>query len=248
MSYPTPQMPKRTRSLTDQVVETLTKRVSRGLLKPGTQLPTESEIVREMGVSRTVVREALSRLQAGGLVETRRGIGTFALKPPTSAGFSLDPTSLTTLQDVLSVLELRISLETETAGLAALRRTDEQLKRMQTHLLAFRSSVAHAGSAVNPDFEFHLEIARATENRYFVEILTHLGATLIPRARVDSARLSHDEQSEYLARVHREHESVFDAIAGRDSETARGAMRTHLSNSRERLRRAFEAAKAIKGN
>jgi len=217
----TPPIPKRLPSLTQKVVELLAARVSAGTIKPGEQLPTESEIMREMGVSRTVVREAISRLQAGGLVETRRGIGTFALKPRSDAGFYLDPAGIITLEDVVSALELRISLETETAGLAALRRTDEHLRRMSDHLLAFKSSVANSGTAINPDFEFHLEVARATGNRYFVEILTHLGATVIPRARIDSARLSHDELSEYLAKVHREHENIFDAISGRDAETAR---------------------------
>lgn len=228
----------RRHSLSTQVVSALAERISLRQLQPGQQLPTETEVMREFGVSRTVVRESISQLQARGLVETRRGIGTFALESPAKAEFRLDPASITTLQDVVHALELRISLEAETAGLAALRRTDEQLERMQNHLQTFAQRIAKADPAINPDFEFHLEIARATGNRYFVEILTHLGATVIPRARVDTASLGQNGESEYLARIHREHECILDAIAGRDSETARAAMRTHLSNSRERLRRA----------
>lgn len=242
----TPPPARRPRSLTQQVLEVLSQRIASGRLRPGEKLPSETELMEETGVSRTVVREAISRLQAGGVVETRPGIGTFVLKVRANAGFYLDPATITTAQDILSILELRISLETETAGLAALRRTDEHLERLRDHLVSFKASLASAGSAIAPDFEFHLEVARATGNRYFVEILSHLGETIIPRARVDSARLAQDDHLNYLARVHAEHEDVYNAIARRDSEAARAAMRTHLSNSRERLRRAHDAAKALR--
>ena len=90
--------------------------------------------------------------------------------------------------------------------------------------------------------QLHMEIARATQNRHFAELMNHLGSMLIPRARVNSARHAGEGRLEYLRRVHAEHESIVDAIANRDPEAARAAMRTHLSNSRERLRRAQQAA------
>lgn len=236
---------RRPRSLTQHVVETLTQRIAAGALRPGAKLPSETEIMTETGVSRTVVREAISRLQASGVVETRRGIGTFVLEPRQGAGFYLDPTTINTTQDVLLVLELRISLETEAAGLAAARRSPEQLIQLREQLGAFKLSLDQSGEAITPDFEFHLAIARATGNRYFVEILTHLGATIIPRARVNSAQLARDDKASYLARILAEHEGIYDAIARQDAEAARAAMRTHLSNSRERLRRAHDAARGL---
>ena len=89
---------------------------------------------------------------------------------------------------------------------------------------------------------FHVAVARATGNRYFVDILVQLGTALIPRERVDSASIAREDPSAYLSLVNREHESIFDAIARRDAESARAAMRMHLSNSRERLRRANQHA------
>ena len=78
----------------------------------------------EFGVSRTVVREALSKLQASGLVATRHGIGTFVVGLGDAAGrFRIAPEQFATLRDVIAVLELRIGVETEAAGLAAQRRT-----------------------------------------------------------------------------------------------------------------------------
>jgi GntR family transcriptional repressor for pyruvate dehydrogenase complex len=226
------------RSLTTELVAALGQQIQEQQLKAGDRLPTEAEIVQRFNVSRTVVREALSKLQAAGLVETRHGIGTFVLDARPSGIFRLDPADVAVSLDVLAVLELRVSLETESAGLAALRRSEEQLLTMRRALEDFEGNVSEAEETVSPDFRFHLEIARATGNRYFAEIMTHLGTTIIPRTRITSTQIPQDQFSEYLHRVNREHEQILDAIARQDSESARAAMRIHLINSRERLRRA----------
>jgi GntR family transcriptional repressor for pyruvate dehydrogenase complex len=142
------------------------------------------------------------------------------------------------------VLELRISLETESAGLAAGRRTEEQLAEMRKALDEMAAGEHGARDTVSPDFRFHHLIALATGNRYFADIMSHLGATLIPRARINSSRLAREDLPQYLRRLAREHEEIYDAIARRDPESARAAMRLHLTNSRERLRRAQEASEA----
>ncbi|MDD0974770.1 FadR/GntR family transcriptional regulator [Pseudomonas fontis] len=233
---------KRPRSLAQDLVAELTQRIRDGQIKPGEKLPTESAIMTQQGVSRTVVREAISRLQAGGLVETRHGIGTFVLDLPNDGPFRIDPATIVTLGDVLAILELRISLEVESAGLAAQRRVPAQLQSMREALDALQRSQAHGSDAVAADFQFHFRIAEATGNRYFTDIMGHLGASIIPRTRVNSARIAHDDQANYLARVNREHEDIYDAIARGDADGARAAMRLHLTNSRERLRKAHEAA------
>lgn len=238
---------RRGRSLAQELVEGLGAQVRSQALRPGDKLPTESEIMQAWGVSRTVVREALSRLQAAGLVETRHGIGTFVLPPRPGGGFGIDPGELATAVDVMAVLELRISLETESAGLAALRRTDEQLRDIRAALDALEANASGEGDTVSPDLRFHMLIAAATGNRYFADIMAHLGATLIPRARINSPRVAMEDLPQYLRRVNREHEEIYEAIARRDPESARAAMRLHLTNSRERLRRAQEAAAQIAG-
>jgi GntR family transcriptional repressor for pyruvate dehydrogenase complex len=235
---------RRSRSLAHELVEGIGAQIQGQLLKPGDKLPTESAIMQSYGVSRTVVREALSRLQAAGLVETRHGIGTFVLDARPGQGFGIDPAEIATAVDVMAVLELRISLETESAGLAAQRRSDAQLAEMRAALDAFEANVGGAGDAVSPDFRFHLAIANATGNRYFADIMSHLGSTLIPRTRINSSRVAREDLGQYLRRVNREHEEIYQAIARRDPESARAAMRIHLTNSRERLRRAQEATEA----
>src|SRR5471032_2177204 len=233
---------KKHRNLAQGVVENITAGIQGGALKPGEKLPTESVIMELHGVSRTVVREAISHLQAAGLVQTRHGIGTFVLAPaPASPRISSD--TVRTIGDVLAILELRISLETEAAWLAASRRTEQQVQEMGAVLKRIQHAQSKPGS-VESDVQFHLLIAQSTGNRYFVDILSDLGNTIIPRARVNSAQLAQDDPVAYLERVNREHDDIYSAILRKDAEAARAAMRTHLSNSRERLRRAQEGIAA----
>ncbi len=243
---PAPAGPRarRPRGLVMEIVEGLAASIRGGQLQPGAKLPTEAEIMVRFDVSRTVVREALSKLQAAGLVETRHGIGTFVSPPDAGGNFKIAAQDFATVADVIAVLELRISLETEAAGLAAQRREDSHLAGMQAALQAFGHSIEHDSDAVPPDFQFHMEVARATGNRHFADLMTYLGAMIIPRTRVNTPQQAPEGRLNYLHRVNSEHESIFVAIRDRDADAARAAMRTHLSNSRERLRKQAQAQTA----
>lgn len=242
----TPEAPvvrKRRPNLAQGVIEDISTRIQQGLLKPGDKLSTESAIMELHGVSRTVVREAISHLQAAGLVQTRHGIGTFVLeRPQGSLGIVAD--SIVTVLDVLDILELRISMETEAAWLAASRRTDEQAAELGAALADLQRSIAEGKISVEADMRFHLLIAQSTGNRYFVEMLGQLGNAIIPRARVNTPGMEQGKPADYLERVNREHEDIYNAILRKDPEAARAAMRTHLSNSRERLRQAQKLIEA----
>lgn len=234
---------RRPRTLALELVERFSDRIRAGELKPGDKLPTEAAIMEAFEVSRTVVREGISKLQAAGLVETRHGIGTFVIGPGNGPSFKITPEQFGTLQDVIAVLELRIGLETEAAGLAAQRRTADNLAALRQALDAVIAAVEAGQDSVAADFQFHLEIARATQNSHFTELMATLGAQIIPRARLEPAADMDAERQAYMRRVNSEHESILDAIASQDAESARAAMRTHLSNSRERRRRAQAEAR-----
>lgn len=231
----------RGRTLALELTGRLADRVREGRLAPGEKLPTEAEIMSEYGVSRTVVREAIGRLASAGLVQTRHGIGTFVVGIGDAATFRVEPQQLETLRDVIAVLELRIGVETEAAGLAAQRRSESNLAAMRAALDAFAQTVQAGGDAVAADFQFHSEIARATQNEHFAKLMATLGSGVIPRARLTAGEPLSDERAAYLKRVNAEHESILDAIAAADADAARAAMRTHLANSRERRRRAAGA-------
>jgi DNA-binding FadR family transcriptional regulator len=224
------------------IVDNLAASIREGALPPGQKLPTETELMARFGVSRTVVREAISQLQASGLVHTRHGIGSFVMQPRDIGNFRISHGDFATVADVISVLELRISLETEAAGLAAQRRSAEHLGAMQAALQGFHDSMRGESDAVPSDFQFHMEVARATGNRHFADLMTYLGTMIIPRSRVNTPRSAPEGRLAYLMRVHGEHESIYSAIRNRDVEGARAAMRTHLSNSRDRLRKVQPAA------
>ncbi|RKP53472.1 FadR/GntR family transcriptional regulator [Pararobbsia silviterrae] len=235
----------RARNLAQTVVAYVKEQVAANKLAPGDKLPTESELMRELGVSRTVVREGISRLQAGEVIETRHGIGSFVLEPRRER-LDVEMVPATTVEDLLAILELRISLETESAGLAAQRAQPKDITRIRAALNAIETASRNGGDSAAADLEFHVSIARATGNRYFVDILTQMGSALIPRNRIDSAGIAKSDPKVYVALVNQEHESILDAIARNEADAARAAMRMHLSNSRERLRKAADRAKTVK--
>lgn len=247
MLSPTDGRPRQRRTLALDLVQAIEQRVREGVYAAGEKLPTEAAIMAEFGVSRTVVREAISKLQTSGLVQTRHGIGTFVRDTLGAAPFSISHEQLATLRDIVDVLELRIGVETEAAGLAAERRGPENLAALEEALRDFEQALREGGDAVRADYRFHLEVAQATQNRQYTGLLATLGASIIPRSRTEPVQWDEDERLRYLQQVNTEHRKVYEAITRRDAEAARDAMRQHLVNSRERRRRLFGASGPERG-
>ncbi len=223
---------KRGHSRAHDLVSSLTQQILLGTLKPGDKLPSENTLVREHAVSRTVVREALSKLQASGLVEPRHGIGTFVIERQAQSGLRVGVESAASVRDLL---ELRIGLEGQAAALAALRRTDSQLLRMRQALDDHQDLAAAGDSCIEPDRRFHLLIAEATGNLYFSETMAQLGSGLIPRNRMAADERSGAKLARHAYLANLEHEAILNAIRRQDSDAARAAICLHLSNSRDRL-------------
>ena len=230
----TPLQPSR--SLTEDLVRRLGAQIRSGSLKPGVRLPTEQMLVEALGVSRTVVREAVAALKADGLVITRQGVGAFVAPHAQRRPFRIDADELASLPKLLNVMELRTGVEVEAAGLAAARRTNADLRAMTGALTAIDDALAHEDSAVRADFEFHFAIADATRNPLFREFLQFLGEFIIPRQSVRTLVTSPAAQAEYLRRVQAEHRAIHEAVRARDADSAQDAIRTHLHNSRTRYR------------
>jgi DNA-binding FadR family transcriptional regulator len=147
------------------------------------------------------------------------------------------------VRDTIALLELRLALETEIAALAASRRSEHQLQEMSRCLSALNEAIEAGQDMISADFDFHLSLATATENHHFVDLMKLLGPGAIPRARLGlQDTMDPSARQQYLRRVQSEHESIFLAIKNQDVDAARAAMRTHLANSRERLRRVWEQA------
>jgi DNA-binding FadR family transcriptional regulator len=232
------------RNRTDEVVQRIAAEIEGGRLMPGDRLPTEQEMMAAFGVSRTVVREAVSALRAEGLVTSRQGAGVFVARDSSFRPFRISSGGLHSLEDVLKVMELRLAVEVEAAVLAAERASAAEVAAIGQALARIDAAIEKGKGAVNEDFAFHRAIATATGNPHFVRFLEFLGHLFIPRQSVRLELVSPKEQHAYLARVQREHRRMFSAISDRDPAEARRAMRDHLSRSLARYRALAERAAA----
>jgi GntR family transcriptional regulator, transcriptional repressor for pyruvate dehydrogenase complex len=223
------------RNLTSEVVARIAREIRSGRLAPGARLPTEQELMAAMGVSRTVVREAVAALRAEGLVTTRQGSGAFVAADSSRVPFRIDPEGLSSIDDVLEVMELRLAIEVEAAALAAQRITPEQLAAIKDALRAIEAAIEEGGGAVNEDFTFHRAIADASGNPRFAELLEFLGRHVIPRQSIRNS-LSAAGQRLYLVRIQKEHGRIYAAIRDGDPTQARKTMRAHLTRSLNRYR------------
>jgi GntR family transcriptional regulator, transcriptional repressor for pyruvate dehydrogenase complex len=223
-------------NLTAALIDELRRRIVDGEIAPGEKLPSENTLIAEHGVSRTVVREAITRLQAEGLVHTRRGSGSFALTPPPAGNAPQHPVrQVRTLQERQQLMEYRIGIESEAAALAASRSTKAHRAVLRSTLEAFSRAEGNPAEALSQDFDFHRTVAEASGNPYLSDAIAGLGPAMIamPRRRLD--RSGTDAETTRLAQVSAEHEAILAALDAGDARAAAAAMRTHLANSKRRL-------------
>jgi GntR family transcriptional regulator, transcriptional repressor for pyruvate dehydrogenase complex len=223
---------KAPRRLTAELVARLTADITSGKLAPGSRLPTEQEMIVATGVSRTVIREAVAALRADGLVRTRQGVGAFVAEQ-VRRPFRVDFDERSSLREVLNVMELRTGVEIEAAGLAAVRATPAQVKKIADRYRAIENAIVRRELGVDEDFDFHREIADATGNPQFRRFLEYLGRFIIPRRTVWGSSAP-SENRKHLQLFQREHQQILDAIETHAVEKARAAMQRHLLNSRAR--------------
>ncbi|WP_226945957.1 FadR/GntR family transcriptional regulator [Roseomonas sp. FDAARGOS_362] len=227
-------------SLAVQVCDDLSARIEAGELRPGDKLPTEKELITRYGVSRTVVREAISSLRAAGRLSVEQGRGMFMLAPPQAPHYRLEASQIDTAEEMLRLIEVRVALESEAAWLAAQRRGEAQAAALLQAAERFGTDPADADGSVAMDRTFHLQIAGCCGNAYFEALLAGLPAQLVPRSRLELFRDA-EARAAYLRILRIEHVQIATAILHGDAEGARAAMRLHLLNSRERLREAVSA-------
>jgi GntR family transcriptional regulator, transcriptional repressor for pyruvate dehydrogenase complex len=224
-----------------EVAGRIAEEIAAGHYAQGDRLPTEQQMMEAMGVSRTVIREAVAALRADGMVVTRQGAGAFVAAD--RLPFRISAADIGTVATVLDVMELRTAVEMESAGLAAERGSPPQLRAVARALAAIERAMARGELAIDEDAAFHRTIARASANPQFVRFLDYLGSFIIPRnlIRAEPDRLS--DQTNYMRSFQAEHRAIDRAIQARDAQQARAAMRTHLTNSQGRYRALAESAK-----
>lgn len=224
------------------VAESLAEKIRSGQLAPGVQLPTEAELCAEYDVSRTVVREAVARLRSDGMVVPHQGRGMFVSEMPGPQKFSIPDDALKTLPETIALLELRLSVEVEAAGLCAERRTEAEADAIRA--LMEQVDAQHEDPSavqIHYDYDFHLAIAKAARNEFIHGFLSYLKPMIVPRYQLGYVVAS-GRKDTYYARIHNEHEAIVGAIERQDAGAARRAMRKHLLNSLERVRGLAQAS------
>ena len=225
----------------DSVFDRIHRAIKSGAFAPDERLPTEHELAAEFEVSRPIVREALRRLREQGLIYSRRGAGSFVrsvgLKQPLGFG------QLENVADLLNCYEFRLTLEPAAAACAAKRHDPETLSAIAAALELMRDATNRQSHREDADFQFHLAIARASENSYYSTAMEALKEHIAVGMRFHGASVK--RESTGLVRVFDEHARIYDAISRGDGALAQSLMHDHLSGSRERL---FERRKPAPGD
>ena len=239
--------------LSEEVSGDLHRRIARGELKPGDRLPTEKALGNAFGVSRAVVREAVARLKADGLIETRQGSGAFIVEAPKTINLRFWQGAGPELDELRDIFELRAMVEGSVAELAAQRRDTKDIKAMAEQLQAMDDALAGNRDGTEADDNFHIALARATHNSYIGRLVEFLG-----RHFSDSRKLSWLGTRRELAHpqeAQREHRALFEAISRGNTEAARRCAQDHLRGTAGRfgiklaldLERPSSAATKIRG-
>lgn len=203
-------------------------------LQEGDRLPSEHKLTQMTAASRPVVREALTRLQADGLIEARRGSGSFLRqKPSPRQAQHLRPAGALARLDAFDV---RVALEPAAARLAALHRSEDELQIMRAALNALAAAHAAQQPGGAHDLRLHRTIAEATRNPMFLVGLDALDQR-VEGIIVPSLALISEGAEERARRIEQEHMAVLEAIERSDPDRAEAAMRLHLLSARDRALR-----------
>lgn len=219
-------------SLSATVYEQILAAIMDGTYEVNSKLPTEAQLCKVYQVSRPILREALSRLREDKLIASRRGSGSFVLKRPDEA--VLQFARLSSIADIQRCFEFRCALESEAAGLAAIRRTPEQLLKIRSAFEAIKIANESSLPAVDEDFYFHLAIVEASNNHFYSTVTRSLEKSVKEGLNI-TRNLSLMHSVSRLELVQREHEAIVEAIEAADADAAKNAMKTHLDNARSRM-------------
>jgi GntR family transcriptional repressor for pyruvate dehydrogenase complex len=222
----------RSASLPARVAQELMRELLEGRFKPGDRLPTEQSLAETFGVSRNVVREAISRLRADGLIHSRQGVGAFVAEHAAATTLRIDTQELGEPATFLKLFELRAILEIAAAEMAATRRTEDDLKEIESLLERLRQADEWRAEGVDVDLAMHRAIARASQNDYIAVFVSFLSGHM--RRSIMAAR-QRNVLTAIVDVTIAEHAAIVDAVRARDAEGAGRAMRRHIVNAAARL-------------
>lgn len=229
--YKSDEMSKK--SLGAQTEDRLMEYILQEPVEPGEKIPNEFELAKKFGVGRSTIREAVKGLVSRGILEVRRGSGTYVLN---TNPLDEDPLGLGKIEDkyklALELFDVRLMIEPEIAALACKNATEEELEKLQRLCQETETLYVEGCNHISKDTEFHTCIARCSKNQV-VEILI----PVIHTAVMTFANLTHRLLMEETIKTHR---AITEAIVKRDSVGARCAMLMHLTYNRQAIMKILE--------
>lgn len=209
----------------------LEKEIRDGRLRPGDRIPTENALAEAFAVSRNVVREAVARLKSSGLVVSRQGLGAFVATQANQSSFRIAQEELADTSKLRQLYELRLDLEVSAAGMAARRRSRNQLASIALAVDCLHASTETGEHLVEHSLQFKRAIADATGNEYFRNFIMFLCGHVFEAASLERRLAASRDLGDALLK---EHQAIFEAIKLGDPDLARRASWQHIINSAER--------------
>lgn len=216
----------------DQLYGQILEQIVSGRLPEGTKLPPEFELCKMFGVSRPVVRQALQRLGADGLIHARQGSGTYVTARP--ADRLADFVEPHQIAEYMRAIEVRLVLEGAAARRAAERHSVAELTDIETAHKRFRVEAEHGAPTPDADLAFHMAIANASGNGFYAALLQQLHESIAGFMNV-ALRLTRTSPRERTSQVLHEHALILEAIRSQDGDAAQLAMQFHITQARRRL-------------
>lgn len=219
-------------TLADQVYDQLLEKILQEEYPVHSRLPAEDVLGQTFGVSRPIVRAALSRLRDDGIIQSRRGSGSYVLRRPDRELISFAP--LESISDVQRCYEFRIDVEGAAAAWAARRRDDDDLAAMEAAYQVLEKSYQENQLGVEADQMLHLAVARGSKNPFFASVLESLGDQIAFGVRLSrSLTLLDTPRRQEL--VLSEHRAILTAIRLGQPEVAQATMRHHITAAKDRM-------------
>ncbi|RAS73971.1 FadR/GntR family transcriptional regulator [Priestia endophytica] len=216
------------RKIYEQVAEELLLNIKNGDLKPGDKLDSVWQLAENFQVGRSAIREALSALRAMGLIEMRQGEGTFVRDfDPSMISLPITTAVLMKKEDIENLLEVRKVLEVGASGAAASKRTEEDLINMKNILEKMMNSVGDEELGEKADFQFHLAVAKASQNPLLVGLMNNVGEMMLQSMR-ETRRVWLYSKETTSQRLYDEHMQIYKAIEAMDVRRAQDLMISHL--------------------
>ncbi len=211
----------------EEVAEYLKGQIVSGIYQPGDRLPSLRELGEMLGVGQSTVREAVSSLKTMGLVVIRQGEGTFVSRyEPEELLSAFEMTKTVTKQDIMDLLEVRKIIETGIVRLAAERRTEEDLQKIEEALREMEEALEQNHLGDQADWKFHYALSCAAHNAMLESIMQSISETMSKTLKASRERLY--QSTENPRRLYQEHKDIYEAVKSGNPKRAEEAMLYHL--------------------